>query len=126
MLNRGNHSLHYCLYIVDKRPSRLLKGSSNNEDLLTIDYIQLFLLLFADDTLLLSETEEGLQSLLDNLHFYCTKWNVSVNTDKSKVIFFKNGTRLENIDFYYNNIKLEMVKKFIHLGVTLSSNGKCH
>ena len=41
-------------------------------------------------------------------------------------MFFKNGTRLENIDFYYKNIKLEMVKKFTYLDVTLSSNGKCY
>lgn len=114
--------LLFVLFINDL--ADFLKGSSNNDELLTMDHIQLFLLLFADDTLLLSETKEGLQSLLDKLHIYCIKWNVTVNTDKSKVMVFKNGTRLENIDFYYNNIKLEMVKKFTYLGVTLSSNGK--
>ncbi|MCU7801013.1 MAG: reverse transcriptase family protein [gamma proteobacterium symbiont of Lucinoma myriamae] len=104
--------------------SDFLQGSSNNEDLLTIDHIQIFLLLFADDTLLLSESKQGLQNLLDKLHLYCTKWNVTVNIEKTKVMVFKNGTRLENVDFYYNNMKLEMVKKFTYLGVIISSNGK--
>lgn len=106
--------------------SEFLQGSSNNDELLTINQIQIFLLLFADDTLLLSETKEGLQNLLDSLHRYCMKWNVTVNTEKTKVMVFKNGTRVEKVDFYYNNIRLDNVKNYTYLGVCLSSNGKFH
>lgn len=61
----------------------------NNEALLTIDHIQLFVLLLSYNTLLLSGTREGLQSLLDKQHLYRTRWNVTVNTDKSSYIFEK-------------------------------------
>ena len=38
-----------------------------------IEEISIFLLLFADDTVLFSYTKEGLQSLLYKLHRYCDK-----------------------------------------------------
>ena len=90
--------LLFILFINDL--ADFLQGSSNNEELLTIDNIQIFLLLFADDTLHLSETSNGLQNLLDKFYLYCNKWNVTANTDKSKVMVSKNETRLENVDFY--------------------------
>ncbi len=40
-------------------------------DSFTIDELQLYLLLFADDTVLFSYSKQGLQSLLNNLHVYC-------------------------------------------------------
>ena len=93
--------LLFILFINDL--ADFLQGSSNNEELLTVDHIQLFLLLFADNTLLLSETKEGLQSLLDKLYLYCIKWNVSVNTyviNNFKLETVKKFTCLENMDLY--------------------------
>ena len=37
----------------------------------TLNQIQIFLLLFADDTVLFAETAAGQQFLLDNLKVYC-------------------------------------------------------
>ena len=48
----------------------------NIEDGITIDQLQLYLLLFADDAVLVSETPEGLQRSLDSLQEYCDKWNL--------------------------------------------------
>lgn len=49
--------------------------------------ISLFLLMYAD-TFLLSESTEGLQNILDNLHVYCESWNIEsdVNVTKAKVV----------------------------------------
>ena len=38
--------------------------------------ISVFLLMYADDTVLLSETAGGLQKMIDTLHTYSTKWNL--------------------------------------------------
>ena len=54
----------------------------NIQDGITLDQLQLYLLLFADDAVLVSETREGLQRSLDNLHEYCFKWNLNVNIEK--------------------------------------------
>ena len=45
-------------------------------------------LLYADDLVLMSTTEEGLQSNIDMVNEYCTNWGLAVNTDKSKVMTF--------------------------------------
>ena len=45
-----------------------------NDDI--IDQFQKFILLFADDTLLLAESHSELQILLNMLYIYCKKWNL--------------------------------------------------
>ena len=42
---------------------------------ITIDQVSIYLLLFADDAVLLSEDAQGLQQMLDSLHGYCNKWS---------------------------------------------------
>ena len=42
-----------------------------------------------DDMVLLSKIPSGLQNTLDNLHEYCIKWGLSVNTLKTKVVVFR-------------------------------------
>ena len=89
----------------------------------TIEEIQLYLLLFADDTVLFSDTKEGLQFLLNKLSTYCNKWDVHVNTDKTVVMVFHPGNRNVDVDIYYEAEKLKVVNQFTYLGVTLSANG---
>ena len=47
-------------------------------------------LLYADDLVILSESEKGLQTALNLLNKYCTTWRLKINTDKTKVIFFNS------------------------------------
>ena len=94
-----------------------------DNDAFTIEDLKIFILLFADDIVLLSYNPEGLQSLLNQLHSYCVKWGISVNVEKTVVMIFKTGPRQENLQFYYNGKRLNNVSKFSYLGVTLSSNG---
>ena len=93
---------------------------------ISIDELHIFLLLFADDTVLFSYTPQGLQTLLNKLHAYCLKWNVNVNINKTVALTFKKRCRMENVDIYYNNERLKNVGKFTYLGVTLSANGKVY
>ena len=55
-------------------------------------YHHLYVLLYADDTILLSESPECLQSALSALHDYCALWKLTVNTAKTKVMIFSRGT----------------------------------
>ena len=81
--------------------------------------------MYADDTVLLAESPEGLQSLLDALYSYSTKWDLTVNTDKTKILVFRNGSRSRVDDkWYYNGEELEVVNEFNYLGFLLSFNGK--
>ena len=56
--------------------------------------INKYLLLFADDAVLLSEDAQGLQQMLDRLHGYYNKWSLTVNVDKTKILVFRKGGRL--------------------------------
>jgi hypothetical protein len=92
----------------------------------TIDDIQIFLLLLADDTVLFSYSKEGLQHLLNKLYNYCKNWGIVVNVHKTVAMTFKTGNRNDDLEVYYNNERLKVVKSFTYLGVTLSSNGNCY
>ena len=92
-----------------------------NQDI--IDLFQKFILLFADDTILMSDSLQELQILLNKLSEYCKKWNITVNIGKTKVMVCRCSNRPEEVDILYNNEQLEVVDSFIYLGVTLSFNG---
>ena len=87
--------------------------------------ISVFLLMYADDTVLLSETAGGLQKMIDTLHTYSTKWNLCVNTEKTKIVVFRNSAKLSTKEkWVYNNESIEVVDCFNYLGLTLNFNGK--
>ena len=88
-----------------------------------IDDLTLFLLLFADDSVFLSETAEGLQNLINNFEKYCKKWNLKVNVNKTKIVVFKKGRLNQNIKFAYRNDNLEIVETFNYLGVVFTRTG---
>ena len=92
-------------------------------DYLSIDELHIYIVLFADDTVLFSYTKPGLQILLNKLHTYCNEWGITVNTDKTVCMVFKKCNRVEQFDMFYNNNRLTVVQKFTYLGVTLSYNG---
>ena len=68
-----------------------LNLQDNLNDGISIDQLQLYLLLFADDAVLFFETLEGLQNHLINLENYCRKWNLTVNVPKTKIVVFRKG-----------------------------------
>ena len=49
------------------------------------------MLLYADDTVIFSESPHGLQSGLDKVKLYCDKWNFKLNVNKCKIVVFSRG-----------------------------------
>ena len=93
-------------------------------DPVSLDVTRLNCLLYANDLILLSESEKGLQSCLDNLNSYCNIWKLKINISKTKVIVFSKGKRkTDNLKCYIENKKLEVVRKYKYLGVIVSYNG---
>ena len=95
---------------------------SDIDDLFTIDDLKVFLLLFADDAALFTHSPQALQSLLNDLHMYCSTWNLTVNTNKTKIMIFERG-RHSTFDFVYNNTVLDVVDNFKYLGIYFFKNG---
>jgi len=63
----------------------------NIEGLFLQDDLKVFILLFADDAVRFAHTPEALQSLPNDLQYYCTTWKLKVNTSKTKIVIFENG-----------------------------------
>ena len=83
----------------------------------------MFLLLYADDTVLLSENSVDLQNLLNVFVDYCDKWQLKINTDKTKVLIFSKGRIPNNLKFFMRNTELEIVKDYKYLGVYFARSG---
>jgi hypothetical protein len=49
-----------------------------------LDFI-VFIILFADDTVLFAKTPGQLHSVLDQLDVYCDRWSIDVNRVKQKM-----------------------------------------
>ena len=89
-----------------------------------IDYYTIFMLLFADDMILIAKTPQGLQMLLNKLYIYCNEWHIEVNTQKTKTVIFCNRKSNINVNFNYGNNEIEIVDSYVYLGVYLNYNGK--
>ena len=103
----------------DKNTTGLESISSELEAQLEI-YLKMFALLYADDTVLMSETSDGLQTLLNNFYEYSKLWKLKENIDKTKIMV----RTAENVHFLYNEKEIETVTEFNYLGVTFTKNGK--
>ena len=80
-------------------------------------------LMYADDLVLMSRSESGLQILLNRLGEYCRKWRMEVNIKKTKAMKFSgNGHKCKSV-FIYNGKPLENVAKYKYLGIEFSSSG---
>ena len=99
-------------------------GSSEDSPI-TLDSLRINCLSYADDLLLISETQAGLQSCLDKLHCYCLKWKLSISIKKSKVMVFnKSNHLLKGTLLTYNGLALDVVKEYCYLGFVITPNGK--
>ncbi len=87
-----------------------------------INDIQLGCLLYADDLLILSETEHGLRKGLSILSDFSERWSLTVNVKKSKILIF-NKKKVDCGPFIVNGESLEIVKSYRYLGVIVSSSG---
>ena len=83
-------------------------------------------LLYADDLLLLSTSENELQRNITIINEFCNKWGLSVNADKSKVMVFSKSGRMskDHYIFTIGHAVFENVNQYKYLGVNISANGK--
>ena len=78
-------------------------------------------LMYAGDIVLFSSCAEGMRKQLNSLQNFCKKWQLEVNTDKTKVSVF--GKCFNRCSFKLADVCLERVNSYKYLGVWLSTNG---
>ena len=86
--------------------------------------LKLYVLLYADDSVIISETINGLQKGLTLAKHYCDRNKLKLNAKKCKVVVFSKG-KIRNIPkFYIGNEEIEVVSDFLYLGVKLNYNNR--
>ena len=87
-------------------------------------YFKLYILLYADDTVIFAENELELQAALNAMFLYCKSWDLKVNPAKTKITIFSNK-KLNNVPrFKYDGHDLEVEDSFVHLGILFTYNGR--
>jgi hypothetical protein len=77
-------------------------------------------LLYADDLVLLAESESDLQKLLDALNIWCLKWRITVNSDKSQVVHFRTPSIPQSsFSFTCGSCQIKTVDRYKYLGLII-------
>ena len=76
--------------------------------------------MYADDLIIMSTAQEGLQKSLNALNDYCQKWKLNVNHKTTKCIIFSKASNGKNINFTINSKIIDITKEFKYLGITIN------
>ncbi len=77
-------------------------------------------LAYADDLVLVSETENDLQRLINIVHKWCNKYRLSVNINKTKVVHYRaEKANCSDFCFEWEGSQIEIVSGYKYLGVFL-------
>ena len=85
-------------------------------------FLKLYVLLYADDTILLSENRLDMQDAIDATVEYCSKNELRINIEKTKCIIFSKGKVRKTNTFYINGQVIERVDQFCYLGIVFKYN----
>ena len=79
--------------------------------------------LYADDLVIISLSERGLQTALNNLFTYSGRKCLSISIKKSKTMIFNKSGRMYKRYFHINGKPLEPVPSFCYLGFDVKASG---
>ena len=85
-------------------------------------FLKLYVLLYADDTILIAESANDLQNSLNALHDYCTTWKLYVNMDKTNIVVFSKGKVTKLPEFKYGDATVTIAHCYTYLGVVMKYN----
>ena len=84
---------------------------------------ELSILMYADDIMLISDSEVKLQQMLHRLNLWCARWCLTINTDKSKVMHFRPPSIERTVHAFKCGMStLEIVSQYKYLGVILTEH----
>ena len=112
---------------IDMNHIHTLENEARNAGLCENDVnilIKLFILLYADDSVVFSDTVNGLQKSLDCVKRYCDRFDLVLNAKKCKVLIFSRG-KIRNIPKFKIGMEdIEVVTSFTYLGIKLNYNNR--
>lgn len=86
-------------------------------------YMKLFLLLYADDTVIFAESQQELQQILKLFEHYCNIWKLKVNISKTKIVVFSKKKSNQNFSYEMFGEKISQQDDYNYLGLLFNYNG---
>jgi hypothetical protein len=80
---------------------------------------------YADDTVLMAESEQELQELVDEVYYKSNQYGLDMNIQKTKAMIIGKTLDKPAIKIQINGRILEQVKSYVYLGHTITEDGKC-
>lgn len=85
-----------------------------------INGVDLSLLLYADDIVLISDSEQSLQVMINVVNEWCKRWQMNINSGKTKIMHFRQKSRQQtDYVFTFGAEQLEVVNSYRYLGIEL-------
>ena len=79
------------------------------------------ILMYADDVVLISDSEEGLQNMLDTVHDWSKDWRLSINYDKTNVVHFHKASEARTeYEFHIGDNNIALSETYRYLGLDLN------
>ena len=81
--------------------------------------IRLFAMLYADDLILIAESELDLKLQMKTLRNYTNRWDMEINSRKKKVMVFHDPKKRKEVDIFdkINNHDIHITNSYKYLGV---------
>jgi exonuclease III len=87
-------------------------------------FVKLYIMLYADDTIIMSENPPSLQKALNGMYDYCIQNKLSINVSKTKIVIFSRGMVKKYPEFTFGDVKVEVSTDYTYLGVSFNYNGR--
>ena len=80
---------------------------------------------YADDTVLLAETEEDVQEILNEVNRIGKTFDMKMNAKTTKTMLVSKDLTLTKVSMKIDGDIIKQTDKYTYLGQTITSNGKC-
>ena len=87
-------------------------------------FLKLLILLYADDTVLMTENHKDMQTLLNFFSDYCNEWKLKINVEKTKSMII--GKCRNKVNSILNDTVIENVTFYKYLGCVFSQKWKIY
>ena len=77
-------------------------------------------LMYADDLLILSETEDGLKESLQRLRKYAKQWKMKISAKKTKIMVFNKQRRKSDMKVKLDDLVIESCEQYPYLGTVFT------
>ena len=106
--------LLYSFYVNDMEIELINSGCQTYE----LKSLNLFLLMYADDTVLFSENVDELQKMINSVNMYSNEYGLYINLLKTKIVIFRNRGHVKAEEkWFLNGNKIDVCNVLMYLGI---------